>query len=80
MALSEGDDDRDDEPALMLLVDCRKVFEDLSEGKANLATGVDAEITSADLVKQLHALEDRPWMEWGRMRKPITSQRRSHGF
>ena len=23
-------------------------------------------------MKQLHALEDRPWLEWGRMRKPIT--------
>ena len=29
MALSEGDDDHDDEPALMLLADCSKIFEDL---------------------------------------------------
>ena len=77
LALSEGCADRDEEPALMLLVDCRKIFEDLkAKGKANYeanaAMGAVAEITSAELMKRLHALEDRPWLEWGRMRKPIT--------
>ena len=26
---------------------------------------LEDEITSAELVKKLHALEDRPWNEWG---------------
>ena len=58
MLLAEADE-FDDEPALMLLRDCRKVFDD---EKATL----EDEITSAELVKKLHALEERPWIEWGR--------------
>ena len=65
MLLAEADE-FDDEPALMLLRDCRKVFDD---EKATL----EDEITSAELVKKLHALEDRPWKEWGRLHKPITA-------
>ncbi len=35
VGLSEGSADRDDEPALMLLTDCRKIFKDLkATGKA----------------------------------------------
>ena len=71
MALSEGDDDHDDEPALMLLADCRKIFDETAG--SSRTTELEDEITSADLVKQLHALEDRPWTEWGRMKKPITA-------
>ena len=61
-----ADDELDDEPALVLLQDCRKIFD---ETKAKF----EDEITSASLMAKLHALEDRPWNEWGRFKKPITA-------
>ena len=64
--LSEADDDLDDEPALMLL---RTAARSSTRRRRQL----EDEITSADLVKKLHALEDRPWNEWGRFKKPITA-------
>ena len=64
MLLAEADE-FEDEPALLLLRDCRKVDDE----KATF----EDEITSAELVKNLHALEDRPWMEWGRAKKAITA-------
>ncbi|SFJ15154.1 Bifunctional DNA primase/polymerase, N-terminal [Phyllobacterium sp. CL33Tsu] len=72
-----ADDNDDEEPALTLLADCFRIFEDLkSRGRAgyepDLTSGVEAEIPSVELMQQLHMLEDRPWSEWGRMRKPIT--------
>ena len=72
-----ADDDDHEEPALTLLVDCLSIFEDLkNRGKAGYeadpAKGIEAEISSAELMQQLHALENRPWGEWGRLRKPIT--------
>ncbi len=72
-----ADDDDHEEPALTLLADCLSIFEDLkNRGKAGYeadpAKGIEAEISSAELMQQLHALENRPWAEWGRMRKPIT--------
>ena len=50
MLLAETDE-FEDEPALLLLRDCRKVFDD---GKCSF----EDEITSADLVMKLHALEE----------------------
>ena len=34
---------------------------------------LEDEITRAELVLKLHALEDRPWLEWGRLKKPISA-------
>ncbi|MBZ9654006.1 DUF3631 domain-containing protein [Phyllobacterium lublinensis] len=72
-----ADDNDDEEPSLTLLADCFRIFEDLkNRGKADyepdLTSGVEAEIPSAELMQQLHMLEDRSWNEWGPMRKPIT--------
>jgi len=36
---------------------------------------VDLEVGSADLVKRLVAIEDRPWAEMGRSRKPLTQNK-----
>ena len=55
VALSDTDTD-DDEPWLMLLNDCRTIFE-------NIKGNFEGEIASASLVEKLHALEDRPWNE-----------------
>ena len=77
VALSEGDDDHDDEPALMLLADCRTIFDEKTRGRPIETTSkLEAEITSAKLVEKLHGLTDRPWLEWGRLRKPISCQQR----
>ncbi|WP_457299617.1 DUF3631 domain-containing protein [Phyllobacterium sp. P5_D12] len=72
-----ADDNDYEEPALTLLADCLGIFEDLKNRgragyEADQASGVEAEISSAGLMQQLHKLENRPWSEWGRMRKPIT--------
>jgi putative DNA primase/helicase len=59
----------------LLLADIRDVF--ASEGEAPVAdmfaAKVDVEISSADLVKGLIALEGRPWAELGKARKPLTT-------
>jgi hypothetical protein len=71
--LCGGDDDADDEPGLMLLVDCHAIFVETASGKFENASGDTSSITSAKLVEKLHELEARPWSEWGRMRKPISA-------
>jgi hypothetical protein len=59
----------------LLLADIRDVF--ASEGEAPVAdmfaAKVDVEISSADLVKGLIALEGHPWAELGKARKPLTT-------
>ena len=58
-----ADTEVDDEAAgVMLLEDMRQMFIDEQTDK----------LASADLVKALHKLEERPWSEWGRQAKPIT--------
>jgi len=44
----------DEDPALLLLLDIRTIFDTL---------GVDR-ISSAELLEALHALEDSVWLEW----------------
>src|SRR5262249_18400737 len=55
----------DDEAAgVQLLEDLRQLF-------TRRAT---ERLWSADVVKALHELEERPWSEWGRQEKPITAR------
>lgn len=61
-----GSDAGDDEPALMLLMDCRAVFE-------QLRCDLDGSISSAKLVEYLRALPDRPWADWGMTGRPISA-------
>jgi Protein of unknown function (DUF3631) len=66
----------------LLLSDIRDAF--ASEGKASVvdmfAEKVDVEISSADLVKALVAIEGRPWAEMGKSRKPLTQNRLARMF
>jgi Protein of unknown function (DUF3631) len=34
----------------------------------------DTKLTSEDIVKELAAMEDRPWPEWGQQKKPISKR------
>ena len=61
----------------LLLADIRDAF--AKEGEALVANmfaeKVDVEIASADLVKALVAIKDRPWAEMGKSRKPLTQNK-----
>jgi len=61
IALSATTDD-EESIRVMLLKDIRSIFDTRNQGK----------ISSEAIVNDLHALEDRPWNEYGRARKPIT--------
>lgn len=63
IALSAGDDTDSQSIGVKLLADMAAVFE---------TTGTDR-IASADLAAELHKMEDKPWPEYGRARKPITA-------
>jgi putative DNA primase/helicase len=63
IAALAGTDMDDDAIGVMLLADIRQLFEDDGSDK----------LFSEDLVKALHALEERPWSEWGQQqRKPMS--------
>jgi Protein of unknown function (DUF3631) len=68
---AEGDDASRLE---LLLGDIRDAFAEEGEAPvANMfAEKVDVEIASADLVKELVAIEGRPWAEMGKSGKPLT--------
>src|SRR4029450_13608482 len=61
IAALAGTDTDDDAIGVMLLEDIRKIFEDQS----------GENIFSETLVETLHTIEERPWSEWGRQRKPM---------
>jgi hypothetical protein len=54
-----------------LLADIREAFHETMMGETKVA----AEISSADLVKRLVAMEGRPWAEIGKSRKPLTQNK-----
>lgn len=60
--LAEGDDDHE-ESRVKLLADIRDIFADKQ---------ADC-LASADLVAALVAMEDRPWSEWGKTGKSLTT-------
>jgi putative DNA primase/helicase len=62
IAALAGTEMDDDAMGVMLLADIRQIFE---------ADGSE-KIFSETLVKALHALEERPWSEWGQQRKPMS--------
>ena len=62
LALSNSDEGEDQSIGVKLLGDIRAVFVDQ----------IDERISSPDLAAALHAMEDRPWPEYGRARKPIS--------
>lgn len=62
IAALAGTDTDDDAIGVMLLEDIRKIFEDQS----------GENIFSETLVETLHTIEERPWSEWGRQRKPMS--------
>jgi putative DNA primase/helicase len=62
IAVLAGDDVDDEAAGVRLLEDIRQVFKDEQSEK----------IFSETLVKALHALEERPWSEWGQQRKPLS--------
>jgi putative DNA primase/helicase len=62
--LSTGHDVDDQTFGVQLLEDIRQVFDE---------TKVEA-IWTEDLLRHLHAMEERPWSEYGRQRKPITTR------
>jgi putative DNA primase/helicase len=62
IAALAGTDMDDDAIGVMLLEDIRQIF----EGQP------DANIFSETLVNTLHTIEERPWSEWGRHRKPLS--------
>jgi putative DNA primase/helicase len=62
LSLSAGDDTDSQSLGVKLLADVAAVFE---------ATGADR-LASADLANELHKMEDRPWPEFGRAKKPIS--------
>ena len=57
-----GQQDDAESRGVMLLADIRAILEELEKDR----------ITSELLASKLGDLEDRPWQEWGRGRKPIT--------
>ena len=62
MALSNTDEGEDQSIGVKLLADIRAVFAGRSDDR----------ITSLGLATELHVMEDRPWPEYGRARKPIS--------
>src|SRR5262249_5888516 len=62
IAALAGTERDDDAIGVMLLEDIRQIFLDHGSDK----------IFSENLVKALHALEERPWSEWGQQRKPLS--------
>jgi hypothetical protein len=62
VAALAGTDMDDDAIGVMVLEDIRQIFEDDGSDK----------LFSETLVKALHALEERPWSEWGQQRKPMS--------
>ncbi|MGH8627781.1 MAG: DUF3631 domain-containing protein [Gammaproteobacteria bacterium] len=61
-ALAFGRDQEDESAAVLLLSDLRDLFRERETDR----------LFSDDLVEHLIKLEDRPWPEWGKSRKPIT--------
>jgi Protein of unknown function (DUF3631)/Domain of unknown function (DUF3854) len=61
---------------VMLLSDVRHVFHPRDE-QGNASPALER-ITSADLVKALCDMEDRPWPEWGKGQKPLTQPALAH--
>jgi 5S rRNA maturation endonuclease (ribonuclease M5) len=62
--ISGGREVDDESIGVQLLGDIKEVFE---------ASKVEA-IWTEDLLRHLHAMEERPWSEYGRQRKPITTR------
>ena len=56
-------------PPIMLLEDIRRVFAD----KAKTRGDVVKFLSSTELAEALVDFEDRPWPEWGRTQKPVSS-------
>jgi len=50
--------------SMLLLADIRQIFD---------AHPTATHLLSATILEALHALEERPWWEWGKQRKPLTS-------
>jgi putative DNA primase/helicase len=67
--LSGEDADDEGNHPVMLLADIRAIF------AARWGRLDEGRISSADLVRHLMMLDDRPWAEMGRARKPITENR-----
>ena len=63
LVLSGAGEDDDDTPAIMLLADCRDVFDGW----------YSSTISPSDLAAQLVGMEGRPWSDW-RMGKPISER------
>lgn len=64
VALSGGEDTDGAAVEIQLLSDIRNVFERRDTDR----------VSTTDLLHELHSLEERPWLEWGRNRKPITAR------
>jgi putative DNA primase/helicase len=65
-AISGADDDDSDSLGERLLADVKRMFEDVIP---------ITELPTSDLVERLVAMQDRPWPEMGRSRKPLTTTR-----
>ncbi len=63
-ALSSDRPEEDESAGIMLLRDMQSFFGQSSTGR----------ILSDDLVHHIYDIEDRPWSEWGRSRKPISKR------
>lgn len=66
--LSGNSDDRDDSLGVLLLADVREL---LVEGKTD-------KLSSKAICGALHALESRPWAEYGKRQKPLTQNHLAH--
>lgn len=62
LALAGGADDDDGSVRTLLLRDLKEIFE---------KRGTDR-LSSQDIVATLERMEERPWPEWGRSRKPLS--------
>jgi hypothetical protein len=58
---------------ILLLGDLRDLFTTTSE-QVDLDKNEGKQVFSADIIEALHQLEERPWREYGRSRKPISQR------
>lgn len=63
VALSAGRAEADDSKGVLLLSDLRELFDQCAVEK----------LASEEIVTKLATLEERPWSEWGRLRKPLSA-------
>jgi primase-polymerase (primpol)-like protein len=67
-ATISGKNSNDRTIGVLLLKDLRELFQQQAKGE-DLR---EVELSSAFIVEKLGEMEDRPWSEWGRNRKPIS--------